>query len=277
MPAPNESGRGALVAATRVSLYLESLTSVEVRVDVFEQLRLSTLRASSLEGGPPAGHELAQRTGDFDYAYRAEAPALVPSDGAFHVIRVGAYGTEAKVRHVAVPRESQDVFRVLELVSPLDAALLRGPVDVYRGETYIMTGRVPPTPPRGRVRLGLGVEQGIKVARNTSFAEKSTGLLGGGLSLHHEIEVDLVNATERPAEVEVRERVPVGREDDKEIEIVVEAVTPSWNKWSQENTLRGGYRWSLTLDPGEKRKLQARYVLKIAAKQELVGGNRREA
>jgi uncharacterized protein (TIGR02231 family) len=277
MPAPTESGRGALVPASKISLYLESLTSIEVRVDVLEQIRISTQRASSLEGGPPVGHELVQRTGDFDYAYRAAAPVDVPSDGAFHLIQVGAYTAEARVRHVTVPRESQDVFRVLELASPLDAALLRGPVDVYRGGTYLMTGRMPPTPPRGRVRLGLGVEQGIKVARNTSFAEKSTGLLGGGLSLHHAIEVDLVNATERPAEIEVRERVPIGREDDKEIEIVIEDVEPSWQKWSQENTLRGGYRWSLTLDPGEKRRVHARYVLKIASRHELAGGNRREA
>jgi hypothetical protein len=181
------------------------------------------------------------------------------------------------MRHVTVPRESQDVFRVLEITSPLDAALLRGPIDVYRGGTYMMTARVPATPARGRVRIGLGVEQGIKVARNTSFAEKSTGILGGGLSLHHEIEVDLVNATDRPAEIEVRERLPIAREDDNEIEVLVDAVEPAWNKWTQENTLRGGYRWTVSLDPGDKRKLSARYVVKIASKHELVGGNRREA
>jgi hypothetical protein len=277
MPSPSEPGRGSLVAASAVSLYMEAIGSIDLRVDIFARIRVATQLALSFDEGPPAGHEIAQRTGDFDYAYRAAAPVDVPSDGAFHVVQVGAFSTEAKMRHVTVPRESQDVFRVVEVASPLDAALLRGPMDVYRGGTYLMTTRVPPTPPRGRVRLGLGVEQGIKVARNTTFAEKSTGLLGGGLALQHDVEVDLVNATDRPAEIEVRERVPIAREDDKEIEVLIDAVDPSWAKWTQENTLRGGHRWTIALDPGEKRKLSARYVVRIAAKHELVGGNRREA
>jgi hypothetical protein len=37
--------------------------------------------------------------------------------------------------------ETQDVFRVVELTSPLDAALLRGPVDVYQGDTYPASAR----------------------------------------------------------------------------------------------------------------------------------------
>src|SRR5262249_41888041 len=109
MPAATESNRGALVATSVVSLYLESVASMDLRIDVFGRIRLSTLLASSMEGGPPAGHELAQRTGDFDYAYRAASPVDVPSDGAFHVVQVGAYAAEAKMRHVTVPRESQDV------------------------------------------------------------------------------------------------------------------------------------------------------------------------
>jgi hypothetical protein len=160
---------------------------------------------------------------------------------------------------------------------PIDAALLRGPIDVYQRGTYLMTSRLPPTAPRGKVRLGLGVEQAIKVARNTTFAEKATGLLGGGLSLVHEIEVELANGMERPVEVEVRERLPIVQEDDKDVEITVEVTEPAWKEWTQELSLKGGYRWSVTMEAAQKRKLYAKYVLKISAKHELAGGNRREA
>jgi uncharacterized protein (TIGR02231 family) len=215
-------------------------------------------------------------TDDFDYAYEARTPLSVPSDGAFHVVTVATHQAEARLRYVTVPREEPEVFRLLELTSPLDAALLRGPVDVYQGGAYLMTSLVPPTPPRGKIELGLGVEQGIKVARNTSFKEESTGLLGGGLSLHHEIELEVINALDRPIVLEARERVPIVRKDDEETKVELTRVEPPWTSWTEDVSLDGGYLWRVELAAGEKRELRAKYVVKLPSKRELVGGNRRE-
>jgi Domain of unknown function (DUF4139)/N-terminal domain of unknown function (DUF4140) len=276
MLAPTATGRGALIAASAASMYMEAL-GVAVSVDVLAIIRVAVQRASLGDSALPPGHEPIARSNDFDYAYVAAGAVNVPSDGVFHVLPLGAHQAESRLHHVAVPRETQDVFRVLELTSPLDAALPRGPIDVYLGGNYLMTSRLPPTPPRGKLRLGLGVEQAIKIARNTTFAEKSTGLLGGGLSLVHEIDVDVQNATDRPVELEVRERLPVKTADDKDVEVVVETVEPAWKEWTQEQTLEGGYKWTISVDPGQKRKLFAKYVVKLSSKQELAGGNRREA
>jgi hypothetical protein len=275
MPAPSVSGRGALVAVGASLLYVESLEGASVSLDVGAAIRVA-MRGARAEAPLPAGYLPVEATDDFDYAYEARTPVSVPSDGAFHVVTVATHRAEADLRYVTVPREEPDVFRVLELASPLDAALLRGPVDVYQGGAYMMTSVVPPTPPRGKVRLGLGVEQGIKVARNTTFKEESTGLLGGGLSLHHEIDVEIVNALDKPVELEARERVPVVRKDDEDTKVEVAQVEPAWKPWTQDESLDGGYVWRVALAAGETKKLHAKYVVKISSKQELVGGNRRE-
>ena len=65
----------------------------------------------------------------------------------------------------------------------VDAPLLDGPIDVYVGDDFLTTGAVSDVPPGGELRLGLGVEQGIKVARNARFREKTGGLMGGRLDL----------------------------------------------------------------------------------------------
>ena len=275
MPAPSVSGRGALVAVAASTLYAESLDGMVVGVDVGAAIGLA-VRNARAEMPFPSGHLPVEASDDFDYAYEARTPVSVPSDGAFHLVTVAAHQAEAVLRHVTVPREAAEVFRVLELSSPLDAALLRGPVDVYRGGAYMMTSVVPPTPPRGKVKLGLGVEQGIKIARNTSFKEESTGLLGGGLSLHHEIDIEIVNALDKPIELEVRERVPVVRKDDEDTKIEVTQAEPSWKAWTEDESLDGGYVWRVPVPAGETKTLHARYVVKISSKQELVGGNRRE-
>jgi hypothetical protein len=176
------------------------------------------------------------------------------------------------------------VFRLARLDNPHDAPLLPGPIDVYDGKDFVLATRVAFTPPRGALELGLGVDQRVKAARRTRFREETSGMLRGSLRLEHEIEIDVENLTGAPAEVEVRERVPVpavGADDDVAVEI--DRVAPVWEAWDPEPesagsaTLRGGHRWQLALAPSEKRTLELRYSVKIASKHELVGGNRRES
>jgi GTP-binding protein HflX len=96
-------------------------------------------------GGLPRGCALAWSEA-YDHAYAAEANVDVPADGS------------AAMGYVTVPRESTDVFRMARIVNPLSAPLLPGPVDVYVGGDFLMTGRVAFTAPDGELLLGLGVE-----------------------------------------------------------------------------------------------------------------------
>jgi hypothetical protein len=166
--------------------------------------------------------------------------------------------------------------------SPLDSPLLPGAVDVYLGGDFLLTSRIEFTPPGGVLSVGLGVEQGIKVARNTRYREESAGLMGGALLLRHQIHVELRSALGRPAPLEVRERIPVAREGDDDVQVSVHSTRPQWEEWLQEQArpseplLRGGYRWRVTLAPGAREELRADYDIRIPAKQELTGGNRRE-
>jgi len=273
---PDSSRRGELAAIAAAEVYAEGLA---ISIDVAVAIRVAIERAEVSAALPP-GHVAPAPPDAFDYAYAADVAADVPSDGAFHVVPVVAWEVPAKLRHVAVPREASDVFRLVELECP-DAALLAGPADVYEKNgaeyTYLLTGRVAPTPPKARVDLGLGVEQAIKVARNVTFTEESTGLLGGGLALVHDVAIDLRNNLRRDAEIEVRERVPIKREDDDTVEIVIGAVEPAWKEWHQEDSLAGGRVWTLVLGAGAEKSLKARWTVRIAGKHQLVGGNRRES
>ncbi len=280
MASADGEGRGELRAVTWSSAYVEDLGGV-VTVDVVSAVRVAFGRAQEI-GAPPPGHETASAPDGFYDAYAADLPCDVPSDGAFHAVPVTAYEAPGAIRYVTVPREGPEVYRVLELQSPLSGSLLPGPVDIYerRDEqvTFLLTARVDAAPPRAEVRLGLGVEQSVKVARNTTFTEQTKGLLGGGLSLVHDVEVDVQNRLARPVTVEVRERVPVrANEEDDAVEVEMGTVAPAWERWDQEKTLRGGRRWVVEVGARASRKLSARYTVRIASKHELRGGNRRES
>jgi len=261
MAAPTERERGHLVPAPR--------HAGRAPTTVIEHLQL------------PQGHANAWDH-VYDYAFATDGAVDVKSDAAWHSIALTAKTGSAKLRHVAVPREQADVFRVATIANPLDGPLLPGPIDVYDRGQFLITSAVDFTPPGGSLELGLGVDAQVKIARNVEYHEEATGMLRGGLRLVHALAIDVENLGPRAIEVEVRERVPVADDNDDDIEVVLGKVDPAWERWTpdpsapKDERLRGGYRWKLALSPAHKKTVRATYEIKIAGKHELVGGNRRE-
>ena len=282
--APARSGRrGHLVVTDRLHLYLELMVEreVDVELDVVDAVAKATRRAEGAGPKLPARHHVATSDDGFDYAYVAETPADIPSDRHYHSVPLLERAATAAIRHVAVPRESTDVFRVARFENPLPGPLLRGPADVSLGDEFLVTTDVAATPEGAAVSLGLGVDQAVKVSRNTRYREETAGLTRGSLALGHEIAIDVQSHASHPVQVEVRERVPTTRKDEKEIDVEIGEVTPAWEPWEPEAEsgqapLKGGHRWLVSLEPGEKKELRAVYRVRISSKHELVGGNRRE-
>ncbi|MBA3503813.1 MAG: DUF4139 domain-containing protein, partial [Deltaproteobacteria bacterium] len=219
----------------------------------------------------------------YDYAFATDGAVDVKSDGAWHSIAVTQMVSTAKLRHVSVPREQADVFRMAAIANPFVGPLLPGPIDIYDHGRFLVTSEVDYTPPGATLEIGLGVDAAVKVARNTEFREEATGMLRGALRLHHAITIDVENLSGRAIEVEVRERIPVARDGDDEVEVTLKSIEPAWERWTpeagspHERRLRGGYRWRVAVPAGQKKQMRAGYEVKIAGKLELVGGNRRES
>jgi len=276
MPGPGEAGRGKLTRtelATRVEVFTE--VQVEVRVDTVSVVQAARSDAAHLGDLPPA-HGFPSSVEGFDYAYRADLPLDIPSDGRFHSIPILACEADARPYYVTVPREAADVFRFAEIDNPLGAPLLPGPADIYVGATFLMTAPLRLTPATGIIKLGMGVEQQIKVARNTAFAEEAAGLMGGTLNLKHDIDIELRNLLRVPAQIEVRERVPVTRDGEEHLKVTATAKPP-WEPYDPpEGSLRGGYAWKVWVQPSEVMHLHAAYSISMPARMEIATGNRRE-
>lgn len=281
IPPMDHPRRGLLTVKARQEVYLELFqqSEVEVTFDVGDVVHSAWTQAREVDAlSPPRGHITPRVEGGFAYAYPAEARVSLASDGTFHAIPLSQHSGDASLRHVSVPRESQDIYRFLELRNPLTSPLLDGPADIYVKGDYLLTTQLHETASKGKIQLGLGVEPSLKVSRNTEFSEETTGLIKGTRSLEHEIRIELVNHLGTAATIEVRERLPQAREEDDEIEVEVLHVSPAWKPWDgDDQPLRGGFRWNIELAADEKAELLATYQIRISAKYELVGGNRREA
>ena len=264
--------------------YTETLArfSAVVTFDVMTVVAEAENRARAVAHLPLPGGTVDVRGvgGRFDFSYSADATVDVPSDGVFHSVAVGTRTGESSVLYVTVPREDSQVYRQALVKNPLPAPLVAGPAEIYVGGEYVLSTTLPSVAPSGDFKLGLGVEQAIRCARNTRYREERSGTkIVATNELWHDITIDLVNNLDREIVCEVRERIPQPAQD---AEVVVEegAITPAWEPYTQEernSPLEGGRRWRLTVPANSASKLSAQYVVKLYANNELNGGNRREA
>lgn len=263
-----------------MSRELLMLMGVHVRVDVFALVAQYERTAASVQNVAPPAWSVPPRqsTPHFDYRFDVETRADVPSDGVWHTVPVFSAPVGLSAEYVCVPSMESRAFRTVKLENRTPHALLAGPVDVTLGDEFLMTSPLPTLAPGATQRLGLGVEESIKVSRNTRFDEASSGVFGGSNVLTHHVSVELANRTSQRVTVEVLERVPAIPSAEKDIKLEECEVKPAWSKRALlpgETPVEGERAWKVTLQPGETQALNATWAVRIPSNKMLVGGNRR--
>lgn len=282
MPGPFEAGRGQLRPRDLVDDALDQLRrrGEESSVDLRHLLQVANYKAGAVaQLASPPGHRSPQAVGGFDYLYPGDGLVDLPSDGEFHSLPLLVRSLPARSEFVTVPRVTPEVYRVVEVDCLPDLALPLGPADVYVGDDFLIATLLQDTPPGGTIRLGLGVEQQIKVARNVIYKESTAGMMGGTTQLRHTVTIDLNNRLDREARVQVQERLPEPAKGQDDLKVKIEEVAPNWESFvpPERPELKSGYRWPVKVEPRSRLSLKVTYLIEIPSKQELHGGNRREA
>ncbi|MBJ6762872.1 DUF4139 domain-containing protein [Myxococcaceae bacterium JPH2] len=259
---------------------LLALTAVRVQVDVVTLLATQEQRARGIHSVPAPTWTVPPRESaqQFDARFDVEARAEVPSDGAWHTVPLLAVPVGLVAEYLCVPSVEPRAFRTVRIENRTTYPLLAGPVDVTLGEEFLMTSPLPTLAPGATQRLGLGVEEAIKVARNTRFDEASGGMFGGNTLLTHQVLVDVANRLGHRVTLEVQERLPVVPPSEKDIKVEEAEVAPGWQKRALlpgETVVEGERAWRVALQPGESQTLKATWTIKIPAAKMLDGGNRR--
>jgi hypothetical protein len=281
-PAEDSSARGRLrPRPAYVTRELLALAAVHVHIDVTTLVAVSEQEVSTVWQAPPPAWSVPPRQSSphFDARFDVETRADVPSDGTWHTVPVLSVPVGLSAEYVCVPSVETRAFRTVRVENRTPYPLLAGPVDVTLGDEFLMTSPLPTMAPGATQRLGLGVEESIKVARNTRFDEATGGIFGGATMLTHHVSVELANRLANRVLVEVCERVPaVPTGSEKDIKVEETEVAPLWQKRTPlpgETQVEGERAWRVVLQPGEAQTLKATWTVRIPASKMLGGGNRR--
>ncbi|NTX38915.1 MULTISPECIES: DUF4139 domain-containing protein [unclassified Myxococcus] len=281
-PADDLDGRGRLrPRPSHVTREILALSAVQIQVNILSFVAVSEQEVNSLWRVPTPTWTVPPRESamHFDARFDLETRADVPSDAAWHTLPVLSVPVGLSAEYVCVPSVESRAFRTVRVENRTPYPLLAGPVDVTLGDEFLMTSPLPTMPPGSTQRLGLGVEESIKVARNTRFDEATGGIFGGATMLTHHVSVELANRMSNRILVEVCERVPaVPTGFEKDIKVEETEVAPVWQKRTPlpgEVPVEGERAWRVVLQPGEAQTLKATWTVKIPASKMLGGGNRR--
>lgn len=193
----------------------------------------------------------------------APDPADVPSDGTNVRLRLARSSQRAPIRFRALPRISDGVFRVAELVNTTGVPLLPGPVFLHDRRTFVGKQHLAQEIPRdARFSLSFGSDPGLHAGRLiVREVARKAGLFGG--ERHHEFayRFQLASHASSAVEVEVIDQIPVS-----ELEEVKVVVLPPTSPGHTVDGRDGFVTWRIRLGPQEEKMLDLAFRVEVPAR-----------
>lgn len=206
----------------------------------------------------PARGRRAQAQGLSVQFLLAEA-ADVPGDGTPSRLLLTEHAQAAQLTYRAAPKLLPWVFRVADLNNGAEHPLLPGPIEIYRHGQYVAQTMLSYVPAGGRMQITFGVEERLRIKRDTvEEVAQDKGLLGRTRRHNYHYRFEIANYLGTKAEIEVAEHIPVSELDDVKV-----LLRPETTAGYQVQAADGLVRWKLPLGAGEKRVLSLSYAVDV--------------
>ena len=195
--------------------------------------------------------------------YKIEDKYNLETDGKTTTIGMRQFEVPAVYDYYSAPKIDAAAFLTAKIINWQDYDLQSGEVSLYYegtflGKTYIDLGSVADT-----LSLSLGKDNGIKVSRKLVKEYSTKKLIGGTRSDSREYEISVRNTKRVPVSMTVMDQYPVSTNREISVE---DLKAPD----SQVNQETGLLTWSITLAPGQERKLRIGYSVKYPKDKKLV-------
>ncbi|WP_320064858.1 DUF4139 domain-containing protein [Micromonospora sp. RTGN7] len=197
--------------------------------------------------------------------YRPARPVAVPADGSAHRATIAVLDLPALLDHVTVPVHAAEAHLRATVRNTSAHTLLPGPAAVFHGADFVTATRLPTWAPGEETELALGVDDRLRVERKLRRRADTRATLGSTRRRDVEYRIGVANHTPRPATVEVRDQLPVSR--DEAVVVREPTLTPP----PAERTELGELTWRLRLAPGESTEITMGFRVELAKGIELAG------
>ncbi len=197
--------------------------------------------------------------------YRPARPVAVPADGSAYRATIAVLELPARLDHVTVPVRAAEAHLRATVRNTSAHTLLPGPAAVFHGADFVAATRLPTWAPGEETELALGVDDRVRVERKLGRRAETRATLGSTRRRDVEYRISVANHTPRPATVEVRDQLPVSRDEAVVVREATIAPPPA------ERTELGELTWRLRLEPGDSGEITMGFRVELAKGVELAG------
>lgn len=197
--------------------------------------------------------------------YRPARPAAVPADGSAHRATIAVLEMPARLDHVTVPVRVAEAHLRATVRNTSEHTMLPGAAAVFHGADFVSATPLPMWAPGEEIELGLGVDDRLRVERKLHRRSETKATLGSTRRREVDYRITVANHTPRTATVEVRDQLPVSR-DEAVVVRETNLVPPP-----AERTELGELAWRLSLAPGDSGEITIGFRVELAKGVELTG------
>lgn len=251
--APESDATPPTLSALRV--YAEERAAPKKTLVRRDEQRQHARSSASAPAGAPFAEGFAAAAQGLSVQLAVPTPADVPGDGTPVRLYVGSAKLAATTALRTAPKLAPYAFRVADLVDTAPFPLLPGPVDAFRGGSFL--GRTPleRVAQGAKFSLTFGLDERLTVKRTVvDEIQRDAGFFGGTRRFHYAYKFELANHHPDAQVLTLEEPVPVSELDDVKVELEA-ATTPGHVVDAQ----LGRVTWTVKLAPGETKTVELRF------------------
>ncbi len=197
--------------------------------------------------------------GEFASEYRIAGAANVPADNAPHKFVIAQQSLEAALAVRVVPKVAPRAYLYAEIEYSGEAALLPGPVSVFRDGSFIGTGRLGLLRPGETHKFSFGIDDKVRVTYRLVEGERSReGLINKERRQERLYRTEVINHHARPIEITVLDQLPIPRDERIKVELLKSSTKPTQTDVEER---KGVLAWTETYEPGQERAVVFGYAV----------------
>jgi uncharacterized protein (TIGR02231 family) len=192
-------------------------------------------------------------------------PADVPSDGSPHKKTVTSLPLQPTLDYVAAPKVEPVAYRRATVVNTSEVTFLPGQANVFHEDEFVGTTELALVVPSKEFELFLGGDDRIHVERELLKQDVDKRFMRDRRKVTYGYAIRVENLLKRPAQVLVRDQMPVAADEDIKVELIW--AEPEVDK----KTDLGQLEWKLSLEPGQKREIRFEFSVEYPRDRSVVG------
>ena len=212
-------------------------------------------------GAPPPSPKKAKfvpamiKTGGFISEYKIPGSSTVKADGTKSKLMIGTFDTDSEIRIQVKPQISNEAYLVAHSKLKGESPILAGPVSLFRDGAFVGQSRLPLLRPGQESDLAFGIDDQVSVKRRTLKNERGeAGIIARDNTQERHFVTKLQNLHKEKIKIVVLETLPVARDKQIGVEIMVKQTTPGYEK--DKDNVKGLLRWEVPLKSKQKSELK---------------------